>query len=522
MRDNFSKGSAGFGLPQFFLTVTKDPQNVFTQELNDAFGRTVASRSMDSAGGSEIIPSYKFDILDNTLKEISPAADTNPIDTSRYRYNTLGQMIREQTPDGGEFTYDYNNDGTLSNEMLWNKSGMYMGLEYSYDSLSRLIQIKRILVGKASVEVVRNYYDTVLYAGKSPFTSIPLSVFDEMSNLKGRLAATVGRNHLDGDIISVGKFYSYDEEGRISRKITAMSGSPIYQESRFEYDIHGKTVAEYFSYSGDRIKKKFIYDQMGRLARVIQCIYPDGADSCTDKELVRNEYDDLDKLTHKTFSAIMPGTYRTSNIFDIRDRLINLIPGGSKGFGEAIRYTPTGNIDSASYVYSLGSGMDTTFSCAYAYDNINRLVSAATNNGMTSTDNTYSYDAVGRFRSKKEGSSNLTGYKYFAANSRLRKTSKNPAAGQEYVYDAFGNLVVDFTKKMIIENDWRCQPVIYSFYNDLSTAGISRDSTGVYNGAIDLYTQMQNKVKAGAIAIVSKVKMIYDADGNRVCKMEAR
>jgi YD repeat-containing protein len=482
----------------------------------------VAMRSMDSSGGSEIIPSYKFDILDNTLKEIAPASDTNPIDTSRYRYNTLGQMIWEHTPDGGEFTYDYNNDGTLSQEMLWNADTMFIGLEYVYDSLFRLIQINRIFVNTASVEMVHNYYDTVLYAGKSLFTSIPLTVFDEMSNLKGRLAASMAKNHTDGDIISVGKFYSYDDEGRICRKITAISGSPIYQESRYEYDIHGKMTSEYFSYSGDRIKKKFIYDHLGRLARVIQCIYQDGTDSCADKELVKNEYDDLDKLTHKTFSAITPGTYRTGNIYDIRDRLINLIPGGSKGFGEAIRYTPIGNIDSASYAYSLSGGVDTTFNCAYVYDNINRLIAAAINNGVTSTSNTYSYDAVGRFRSKKEGSSNLTGYKYFAANSRLKKTSKNSAAGQEYVYDAFGNLVVDFTKKMVIENDWRNLPIIYSFYNDLTAAGISRDSTGVYNGAIDLITQLQNKVKSGTITLVSKVKMLYDADGNRVCKMEAR
>jgi hypothetical protein len=100
------------------------------------------------------------------------------------------------------------------------------------------------------------------------------------------------------------------------------------------------------------------------------------------------------------------------------------------------------------------------------------------------------------------------------------KTSKN-TIGKEYIYDSFGNLIIDYTKKMVIEYDWRNMPVAYRFYSDIPAAGITRDASGTCTNT-NLYAFMDGKVADNTVQLVSTVVMLYDADGNRIAKIDVK
>jgi hypothetical protein len=82
-----------------FLTVSRDPDDKLTQELKDLFSRTVATKA--GPDGDPIIAGYEFDILGNVLLEHAPKKGDGStlISDSKYEYNTLGQLIRKESPD---------------------------------------------------------------------------------------------------------------------------------------------------------------------------------------------------------------------------------------------------------------------------------------------------------------------------------------------------------------------------------------------------------------------------------------
>jgi len=162
----------------------------------------------------------------------------------------------------------------------------------------------------------------------------------------------------------------------------------------------------------------------------------------------------------------------------------------------------------------------------YNYDNLNRLTNVSTDSGTPQYKCSYQYDDVGRIQKKVEGSSDLSGYDYYTKTSRLKK-AKLTSTGKDYLYSATGNLVVDKLKKMTICYDYRNLPIKYSFY-DTIPAAIDANSKGdckitnadasEYVNSLEKY--MDEQVVAGTVHLLSSVVMLYDADGNRVLKIE--
>jgi hypothetical protein len=73
------------------------------------------------------------------------------------------------------------------------------------------------------------------------------------------------------------------------------------------------------------------------------------------------------------------------------------------------------------------------------------------------------------------------------------------------IYDANGNMILDRSKRIVVDYDWRDLPTLFMFYesipNDIS------DADGV-----------RNFIESGTTPMVSAVKMTYDGSGNRVKK----
>jgi YD repeat-containing protein len=342
------------GQPSAFLSVSRGADRRITEELKDIFGRTIATLSApDSAttSGSKIKSEYKTDVLGNVLKTTPPKAVYNPVGDAECKYNTVGQLIWKRTPEGSVKAYTYRIDGQLESEEISTGSVVFRKIIYLYDDQGRRSSVWLGSTGTAKNERMHYYYDKVdAVKSLSIFSGIPTDCISRLTNLKGRLVGTIMVND-DPSNTRVGELFSYNDEGRIGMKLTVIGESSPYQETDYEYDIHGKVIAEKFYYSGDHIKKKFTYDELGRMKKVIQSVYNAATKTYTDKELTDNGYDQLGNPSLTTFTAVQPETYRVRKHFDVRGLLNGITSLGMKGLNESIGYGRGGAIDADTFTY---------------------------------------------------------------------------------------------------------------------------------------------------------------------------
>lgn len=499
------------------LTVSKDASGKFSQVLKDLFGRTVATAARKTTGENGLVVSKTdFDILGNVLKE-NPPVDVNPIGATEYLYNTLGQVIRTITPDKARDTFIYNNAGLLADKSTLVNSQSIRCLDYKYDDMQRLIKIS-IPHKREPENLIENFYDTpdnLVDNGK--YYNIPTSYLGLLTNCRGRLVATISYNRYGVNPLTVVDLYSYDEDGNVSTKYKMVPGLPV-QEIKYTYDIHGKILSENIVAGGyANVTKEYTYDSLGRLKEIVPSYD-------TAKKLVAYTYNNLGQLTSKKLNGKITTKYEYTINGQVNRMSSGLGLPAVNHFEEQINYQPDGNIQNTASTYkNFTLAPPLPINQIYTYDNLNRLLNVYSQNAEYRS--SYSYDDVGRIKTKTEGAPTLNPYLYYQGNSRLQRAKS--ASGNDYVYDYFGNLVVDKTKRLVIQYDWRNLPVKFSFYNAIpSTIGADLNGgcqvSGIeYTDPISDYMAEEVANGDGVTRLLSTVTMVYDAGGNRVLKMES-
>jgi YD repeat-containing protein len=499
---------------KYSLTITKDSRGNYTQDIKDLFGKTVATRAKASTS-NEIISKYSYDILGNLKTEEAPKPSGATINNTEYTYNTLGQLVRKVTPDGGAFGYAYTKTGQLACDTSIASDGSSLRLrKYTYDLLDRQIKTE-IYKNSSWIPVQFNYYDRITNMSDNEIKTynIPVNVLSSLKNINGRIFASVGVNRVSNFTYYVTDIFSYDEEGKIDRKNKVVPGLPL-QSTTFYYDIQGKVTRDIVECGTQTITRNYAYDKEGRQKSISQ----------DDVELVNYTYDELSRMDYKDLGTT--SVHRVDYDYDIRDWITTIAsPGNSiNRFSEYLtNYEANGNIATAEYAYNYsGATSPLQFDLTYSYDGVNRLTDVATSN--TDYEAHYGHDVIGRFTSKKEGLKDHPDYEYYTGNNRLRKTASNN--DNQYYYDKHGNLVVDRNKYMVIEYDWRDMPIVFRFYDYLQST-ITCETNGqvkVNDTETDLYKYLA--LKSGGqtpiMLLLSQVVMLYDASGNRVMKMEGK
>jgi hypothetical protein len=429
---------------------------------------------------------------------------------------------------------------------------MFQQLRYYYDDLSRLIRICYSGWDTEGLETPHtlNYYDDadammddLSARGKSSI--IPVSVLDSLDNLKGRMVASIAINRVNNREYYVADLFSYDDDGQVKTKYKVVPGLPL-QVIDYTYDIHGKVISELFKCGSEELTKMYSYNKLGELEQIMDAI---------DEEVITYENDPLGRNSTKTFSKLDDN--QVTNTFNIRGWLSSTSYEGSNGFFENISYTHTrdgsvtsfnGNIMNVEIGYENVS-IEKAYSHDYTYDEVNRLTGVVTKDVrdpgpnppvLPEFEGNYSYDEAGRFESKQEGDSIHDGYEYYKNGSegiftnRLKK-SKNITPGYLYIYDEYGNMIIDMSKKMVVTYDWRHLPVQFAFYDNLPIKDdpiddkIKTDDRGTgyvddsdYTGDVtDVIEYVEYLVRTGEITRLSSVYMLYDASGKRVLKMSS-
>lgn len=158
----FLENDSVFSPRNHFLSVAMEPLGSYSQKLDDEMGRTVTSWSdPDSTSNNEIMARTRYDFYGNPLEEIAPVNLLNPSDTilienSKYRYNTLGQVIRRETPDGLIDTIRYNENGKIFSIVSWSFAPDSTKLDYEGKFIFMITLEDKSKSGKKE-EVRRNW-----------------------------------------------------------------------------------------------------------------------------------------------------------------------------------------------------------------------------------------------------------------------------------------------------------------------------------------------------------------------------
>jgi RHS repeat-associated protein len=234
---------------------------------------------------------YYYDRGGNLVRTVPPAGVVyansrvdQPAHTyvTKYKYNSLQQLVWQQTPDGGvtEFIYNDRNQLRLSR----NARQAVSPLRYSYtkyDALSRIIE-----VGETQASSYPSNLDDV-GSGSYPTSSLSertLTYYSSpesgttylgdgttvQSYLQNRVSYSVsdGDGNLGTTNDQVKTVYSYDPHGNVKWLKQEVSGAAA-KYLRYEYDLHSGNVVRllYNENREDRFCYRYEYDEDNRIVR---------------------------------------------------------------------------------------------------------------------------------------------------------------------------------------------------------------------------------------------------------------
>jgi RHS repeat-associated protein len=212
---------------------------------------------------------------------------------TQYRYNTLNQVIAQQSPDGGLSHFWYDILGRLS---FSQNAKQQPANEYSYtlyDSIGRITEVGQLVNTTAmsdSISRVPNNLSTWYTAAAASRTQITQTVYDtayspfagsaelNAQNLRNRVAYTSYYNTA-ADIGPGGQasatYYSYDIEGNVDTLLQDYKQGAMDQNNRFKkivynYDlVSGKVNSvAYQPNQPDAFYHNYLYDAENRLINV--------------------------------------------------------------------------------------------------------------------------------------------------------------------------------------------------------------------------------------------------------------
>ncbi len=311
------------------LIMEKDPVGSVTQNFYDAAGQLTTT-----INGNDEIVRYTYDAL-GRVSQVTPEIDcltiaftydaagrklstTDQWGTTIYRYDSLGRMIAQRDPLGGNVRYEYDPNGNVTS--MTNVAGTWL---YQYDRANRPVSVTDPFGQKTTyawssdgrlLELLRpfgqkltNTYDPATnrlsqqsYSATQSSTVLGYT-YDLVGNVKSMSMGTEATSYTydqlnrlvssqtfrnDG-VTTAWNNYSYDEVG--NRLSWVRTGG---LEDRYTYDDANRIVS---ATRGQALTEKYVYDGAGRLLLV------DSVDTGTNKvNSTRYEYDSFGRITKQS------------------------------------------------------------------------------------------------------------------------------------------------------------------------------------------------------------------------------
>ncbi|HET7436021.1 MAG TPA: RHS repeat-associated core domain-containing protein [Thermoanaerobaculia bacterium] len=344
----------------------------------DPAGRMATVRqTLSTAPAGSITTSYVYDLHGNLTAVTDPNGNT-----TSYVYDDFAEMTRQQSPVSGVTTYDYD----LSSNLVSMTDANGATTTRRYDALSRVLAATTTRGSES--EIVTWTYDTAAFGiGRAATMTDPTGSTNYVYERRGLLASevkTIGSASYTTRCL-------YDADGNRSR-ITYPSGRSV--DYTFDYADRPLTA----SVGTATLVSTAAYLPFGPLASI----------------------------------SYGNGTVRTTTYDDRYRPLVNALTLG----GEPLA-SHTYQNDAAGNILAISDDVDTTYSRTFAYDDLNRLITANTSEDLWGS-GTYTYDAMGNMKSLRLGRSRNATFAFTGTLPKLASVVENGTT-KAVTYDAAGN-----------------------------------------------------------------------------------
>ena len=262
---------------------------LYYYDLSGNLRATVPPAGYQALGGSDL--EAAVDCIHDP--NCQPGLQPNHELVTYYTYNSLNEVIKQATPDGGTTEYYYDRLGRIvasQNEKQKNKQGNVYSYTI-YDEIGRVIEAGEVSntalsrnnllsdptyfetwihqSGAVKSEIVRNFYDAPLDA--SIADKFPN---EKQDNLRNRVASTTYQEHENEDY-GFATHYSYDIHGNVKdiiqdiRSLEDFNGR--FKLMHYEYDLISGNVLSvaYQEGAADQFFHQYEYDADNRIEKVL-------------------------------------------------------------------------------------------------------------------------------------------------------------------------------------------------------------------------------------------------------------
>jgi RHS repeat-associated protein len=385
-------GNTSTTYDQWNSTVT-DPRGKVKTFSRDAYDRLVTVIENNSSAVYTTVYTY------NGRGDLTGLTDALG-NTRSFTYDGLSRRLTAQDLHAsgdttfGIWTYVYDDAGNFSSTL--DPKGQT--IQFTYDNINR--QLTENYTGVSGVEVTNTY--------------------DTCTNGVGRLC-TVAKTGFS-------ESRAYDPLGRVSLQTRTIEGTPY--TTSFAYDRQGNQLT---ITNPDSSQVQYVYNNAGQLNQVNRKENAGGYVA-----VVSNiDYAPTERRTVivNANGTTTTNTYDAGELYRLRTKITSTPSGNQQNL--TYTYDPNGNVTQIVDASSTQSAKTTI----YAYDDLNRLLSATVTGAADGQNGTQSstYNAIGNILTR----SDVTGTYAYAGNTASNYANPHAttaAGGVNYTYDQNGNL----------------------------------------------------------------------------------
>ncbi|WP_158267056.1 RHS repeat-associated core domain-containing protein [Chitinophaga niastensis] len=309
----------------FFVNTATEIFKAYSDSLNDDFNQSYINSCLQAAGSESFTVThglseyhytlYFYDQAGNLVKTVPPAgavvdrsnAWLNNVSAARragvtkvpahtlatmYRYNTLNQVVSQETPDGGYSKFWYDRLGRLSVSQNANQQPNNVYSYTLYDYLGRITEVGQIKQDSAMSSLIsrdNNKLQQWVDAAAATKSQITHTVYDEAyspidpvmaaGNLRNRVSWSAVYNtgpEMDNLNHASATYFSYDIHGNVDTLLQDYKqGSMADKNNRFKkleysYDLVSGKVDKVAYQAGmpDAFYHRYTYDAENRITNV--------------------------------------------------------------------------------------------------------------------------------------------------------------------------------------------------------------------------------------------------------------
>lgn len=402
---SFTSKTTGAGTNYSLSATSSTSQSQYFSGSSFPVTTSGGSLTSDLAFGSLSTPQvslYTYDAANNLTGVVQGAQ------TRTFAYDGLSRKTSETTPEAGTVSFNYSGCSGDPSNVCSKTDARAITTTYTYDALNR-IKSKAYSNGQGSVTYT---YDQ---GGASAFAVGRLTLMTDPSGSES---------------------YTYNADGDLLQ-LQKVVGSTTYTLV-YQYNAGGELTQ--VTYPSGRVIH-YSHDSIGRLCNVA----PSTSESCANGNAYATNYG-YDSAGHVTGITFGNGIVGSFNYFPKTEQIetLNYAKGSNNLFSLNYWYQndsmncPNGTWNNDGPIQCITDNMDSGRTVNYAYDGLNRLISATTN-GSTAYPKwglSESYDPF----------SNRTAQTVTAGSgppSSLGFNGHNQPTGSGFVYDASGNMTYD-------------------------------------------------------------------------------